>query len=180
LQDKALPTLVEIVSYDPDWISQFSMAEAALKGLLGDRVIAVDHVGSTAVPGLAAKPVIDIDITLSSSSDIPSATEDLVKEGFENRGNRYDDGVWAFLLKTTSPQFRVYLCPPANRTHQHRLIFRDYLRQHQNVARRYAALKTQLAERFAYDGDRYTSGKRQFVLETVRRAMEEGQIQHWC
>lgn len=153
------------------------MAEAVLKGLLGDRVIAVDHVGSTAVPGLAAKPVIDIDVTLSSSTDIPSATTDLVNQGYENRGNRYGDGVWAFLLKTTSPQFRVYLCPPANRTHQHRLIFRDYLRQHQEAACRYAALKAQLAQKFPYDGDRYTSGKRQFVLEIVRRALEEDHFQ---
>lgn len=175
--DPTLPTLVEIVSYDPNWVSQFSMAKAALEGLLGDRVVAVDHIGSTAVPGLAAKPVIDIDITLSSSTDIPSATTDLVNQGYENRGNRYDDGVWAFLLKTTSPQFRVYLCPPANRTHLDRLLFRDYLRQHQETAFRYAALKTQLAEQFPYDGDRYTSGKRQFVLETVRKAMKEGHFQ---
>lgn len=168
-----MPTLVELVPHDPNWARQFSAAEATLRAILGQRVIAIDHIGSTAIPGLAAKPIIDIDITLASSEDIPSASADLVSEGYEPRGNRYNDGVWAFLSTSTSPKLRVYLCPPANRTHECRLLFRNYLRQHQEIAARYFSLKKQLADRFPYDGDRYTSEKRHFILEIVNRAEKD-------
>lgn len=150
----------------------FSAAEAVLT-TLGPVVLAVDHIGSTAIPGMAAKPIIDIDITLSSLADVPKASADLAREGFELRGNRYDDDVWAFILRSSVPQLRVYLCPPANRTHERRLLFRNYLREHDEAAATYSILKSRLADRFPYDGDRYTSEKSQFVREIVTSALED-------
>ncbi|MBB4172035.1 hypothetical protein FHX09_005933 [Rhizobium sp. BK538] len=76
-----MPTLVELVPYDPYWVRHFSVAEAALKTDLGPNVVAVDHIGSTAIPGMYAKPIIDIDITMSSLSVIPSARAPLVNAG---------------------------------------------------------------------------------------------------
>ncbi|MEF0938947.1 GrpB family protein [Rhizobium sp. BR 362] len=166
-----MPILVEIVPYDPNWPRHFRDAEAVLRKLLGSTVMAIDHVGSTAIPHMPAKPIIDIDITLSSLSAVPSASLCLVDAGYEARGNRYDDNVWAFLLKSSVPKLRVYLCPPQNRTHEQRLMFRDYLRQHDDVAQAYSNLKERLAERFPYDGDRYTSEKSEFVQEIVGRAL---------
>ncbi len=166
-----MPALVEIVPYDPEWPKRFCEAEAALRAMLGAAVVAVDHVGSTAVAGMPAKPLIDIDVTLSGLPAIPPAGARLAEAGYQPRGNRYDDDVWAFLLKGAVPGLRVYLCPPRNRTHMHRLAFRDYLRQHDDAARAYAALKVELAERFPYDGDRYTSEKSAFIAEMVERAL---------
>ncbi|MBB3395298.1 GrpB family protein [Rhizobium sp. BK060] len=88
-----MPTLVELVPYDPYWVRHFSVAEAALKTDLGPNVVAVDHIGSTAIPGMSAKPIIDIDITMSSLSVIPSARAPLVNAGYEPRGNRKNDEV---------------------------------------------------------------------------------------
>ncbi|MEM9635130.1 MAG: GrpB family protein [Pseudomonadota bacterium] len=171
-----MPTLVELVPHDPNWKQCFAAAEMALRTLLGTRVVSVDHIGSTAIPGMIAKPVIDIDITLSSSTEIQAASAELVGAGYEPRGNRYNDGVWAFLLRTTSPQFRLYLCPPANRTHENRMLFRNYLRQHDETAATYSSLKRQLVDQFAYDGDRYTAEKSQFVLEIVKTARENAKL----
>jgi GrpB-like predicted nucleotidyltransferase (UPF0157 family) len=171
--DALMPTLVELVPYDANWMNDFCAAEVLLRTALGKCVVAVDHIGSTAVPGLAAKPILDIDITLSDLGDVPGASADLITAGFEPRGNRYDDDVWAFLLKRPAPQIRVYLCPPSNPTHERRMLFRDYLRQHDEAAIAYSALKRRLAEQFPYDGDRYTSEKSAFISGIVRAAQKD-------
>jgi GrpB-like predicted nucleotidyltransferase (UPF0157 family) len=166
-----MPTRVEIVPYDANWPRHFADAAAQLRKTLGSSVLAVDHVGSTAIPNMPAKSLVDIDVTLSSLSDVPNASNCLVEAGYEPRGNRYNDDVWAFLLKSSTPKLRVYLCPPRNRTHERRLAFRDYLRHHGDAAKAYATLKKLLAERFPYDGDRYTAEKSGFVQEILGKAL---------
>ncbi len=172
ITDALMPTLVEIVPYDPKWPDDFLASEALLRDVLGGCVGAVEHIGSTAVPGLAAKPIIDVDV-VSGIGDIPNASAALIDAGFEPRGNRYDDDVWAFLLKRLSPQIRVYLCPPSNQTHERRMLFRNYLRQHDDRALAYSTLKRHLAEQFPYDGDRYTSEKSAFISAIVCAAQKD-------
>lgn len=163
-----MPTRVEVVDYDHDWPQVFLDVSKHLSGLLGSTVIAIDHVGSTAVPGLAAKPIIDVDVTMDRAEAIAAGSAALVADGFVARGNRYDDGVWAF-AKHGSPGQRVYLCPRFSDTHCRRLIFRDELRRSPEMAEAYAALKRGLAIDFAYDGDGYTVAKRRFIDEVVER-----------
>lgn len=168
-----MATLVELLPYAPRWANDFSAAELLLRSTLGACVVAVEHIGSTAVPGLAAKPILDVDVILSGLDDVPTASEALIKAGFKPRGNRYDDDVWAFLLKSSSPQIRVYLCPPSNQTHRRRMIFRDYLCQNDEAALAYSELKRRLAEQFPYDGDRYTAEKSAFISEIVGSAQKD-------
>lgn len=167
-----MPTLVRIVPYDSKWEGDFIAAELLLRRVLGGCVLAVEHIGSTAVPGLASKPVLDVDVIVSSLRDVPEASAALIDAGFEARGNRYDDDVWAFLLRCSPPQIRAYLCPPANQTHERRILFRNYLRQHSDIALEYSALKRRLADQFPYDGDRYTSEKYAFISEVVYAALQ--------
>ncbi|NVD41530.1 GrpB family protein [Ensifer sp. HO-A22] len=164
-----MPTPVEVVAYDDAWPQAFAAMSKHLVNLLGPVVIAIDHVGSTAVPGLAAKPVIDIDVTMRSPEAIGAGSTALVAHRFVSRGNRYDDGVWAF-AKKGSPGQRVYLCPPFSDTHRRRMIFRDQLRQNREMADAYAALKRGLAVTFPFDGDGYTAAKTQFIAEVVELA----------
>ena len=165
-----MPTLVELVPYDPAWPKQFLVTKDRLHGLLGDDVLAIDHIGSTAIAGMPAKPLIDIDVTLRDLQTVASASETLVSAGFEPRGNRYDDDVWAFLSKSAMPSLRIYLSPSDNKTHRDRLLFRDHLRRHPDLAAQYAELKCKLAKEFPYDGDRYTAEKTEFVRQVVERA----------
>ena len=165
-----MATRVELFPYDQSWEQAFSELADDMHKLIGASIRAIDHVGSTAVPGMPAKPIIDVDITLASLADIPAASAVLTASGYEPRGNRYDDDVWAFMKHDRKPKQRIYLCPPENETHRRRLIFRDYLRAHKDVAAAYAALKQQLAAKFPNDGDRYTAEKRDFIETVVARA----------
>lgn len=76
--------------------------------------------------------------------------------GFEPRGHRHGDGVYAFMVRDPLPGLRVYLCPPGSETHQNRMRFRDILRQNPSLANDYATLKMMLAETYEHDDDAYT------------------------
>jgi GrpB-like predicted nucleotidyltransferase (UPF0157 family) len=168
-------TAVELVPYDPDWPAAFQRIRGKLERLLAPYVVTIEHIGSTSIPGLAAKPLVDIDIILCSSGDIAPATQLLLNQDYEPRGNRYDDDVWAFMLRGGTPPERIYLCPPDNQTHQRRVIFRDHLRSHPGDMAAYAALKQGLAEQYRDDGDRYTAEKRQFVDAIINKASHASQ-----
>ncbi|AXA39206.1 GrpB family protein [Rhizobium leguminosarum] len=161
---------VELVPHDPQWPQAFQRIRDRLLTLL-PQALSIDHIGSTSIPGMTAKPLIDIDIVLPDLGHIEGATRVLLVEGYEPRGNRYDDEVWAFLSRGSVPAERVYLCPSGNGTHRNRLAFRDYLIAHPQAAADYAALKRRLAAEFRMDGDRYTAHKREFVDAIVARAL---------
>jgi GrpB-like predicted nucleotidyltransferase (UPF0157 family) len=161
---------VELVPCDPQWPQAFQRIRGRLLALL-PQALSIDHIGSTSIPGMIAKPLIDIDIVLPGLGHIEDATRVLLAEGYEPRGNRYDDDVWAFLSKGSVPVERVYLCPFGNGTHRNRLAFRDYLTAHPQAAADYAALKRRLAAEFRMDGDGYTAHKREFVDAIVARAL---------
>ncbi|MNL57617.1 hypothetical protein D3C87_1811930 [compost metagenome] len=91
----------------------------------------------------------------------------LEEVGYEPRGSRYGDGVWAFLRRDTLPHQRLYLCPPDNLTHYHRILFRDRLRANINLASRYQVLKLQLAQQHEYNGDAYTRAKTEFINTVI-------------
>ena len=166
---------VELVPYDPNWPDDFERIREQLQRLVAPYAVTITHIGSTSIPGLAAKPLIDIDIILRGSADVPAATQILLNQGYEPRGNRYDDEVWAFMRRDGMPPERVYLCPPNNRTHEHRMIFRDYLRGHSAEAAAYEKLKLELAKTYRHDGDRYTAEKRHFIEVIIEKAVAERQ-----
>jgi len=164
-----------VVDYDPSWPAAFEKARAAIGKLLGGSVLEIHHIGSTSVPGLCAKPKIDIDIVLRSAPEIPEAIERMRAEGYTYHGDKYRDGMWAFTTGSASRGERFYLCAPGTPTHHKRLLFRDYLRSHPETAAAYGALKRKLASevsgRSEADWDHYTGGKGPFVAETLRKAL---------
>ena len=169
-------TAVELVPCDPRWPGDFERIREKLERLLAPYVVTIEHIGSTSIPGIVAKPLIDIDIILRSSADVPAATRILLEQNYEPHGNRYDDDVWAFMRRDGRPPERIYLCPPNNRTHERRVIFRDYIRAHPAEAAAYAALKLELAGMHRHDGDRYTAEKRHFVDAVIEKAVGQRQI----
>ena len=161
---------IKVEDYDPHWSEEFEMLRSRIALLLDELATAIEHVGSTAVPGLAAKPIIDIDILLRSVSDLPIVCTRLGSLGYEHRGDLGVAGREAF--RTPPGQFahHLYVCPPGSQEYSRHIAFRDYLRSHPEDASAYAALKRNLAYEFATDREAYNQGKTEFVRLILHRA----------
>lgn len=156
-------TKVEIVPYDASWPLEFEKIRQDIHILLPGKFLDIQHIGSTAVVGLSAKPCIDVDIILSDLTEMDFCRTALQDAGYEPRGSRYGDGVWAFLRRDALPYQRLYVCPPDSLTHTRRVLFRDRLRENSDFALQYQGLKLQLAQKYEYDGDAYTRAKTNFI-----------------
>lgn len=161
-----MATQVEISGPDANWPMDFLRASVELQQLLSMPTAAIEHIGSTSVPGLSAKPLIDIDVTVSDEARIPAFAILLETAGFQPRGSRHGDGVFAF-LRQGDPGIRVYLCPPGSQTHLDRMRFRDVLRANPNLACAYSVLKQELAKLYPQDGDSYTAAKGAFIRQAI-------------
>jgi GrpB-like predicted nucleotidyltransferase (UPF0157 family) len=162
---------VELFQYDPKWIEMFQEEARALAGLLSPQLIAIHHVGSTSIPGIHAKPVIDILIEVRDIETIHSYSAAMEALGYEPRGEHGIPG-------------RRYFYKEANGIHSHHvhifgqghpeigrhLRFRDHLRAHPEVAKAYSQLKRRLAQIYPEDADGYTEAKSPFILEIDERA----------
>jgi GrpB-like predicted nucleotidyltransferase (UPF0157 family) len=172
---------VAVAPHDPRWVESFHREQAHLEACLpGDLIRRIEHFGSTAVPGLAAKPIVDI---LVEVADL-QATRERIAPVLESQGYDY---FWRPSFGDTTPPFYAWFIKrdPATgvRTHHihmvenapefaghwERLLFRDHLIAHPELAREYAELKTQLAAG-AHDRVAYTAGKTEFVLRVTALA----------
>ncbi|NNH57774.1 GrpB family protein [Rhizobium laguerreae] len=160
---------IKVVDYDPSWPRLFAEISTEVSALLGDRLLSIDHIGSTSLPGLAAKAKIDLDAVIISDAFLPAAIEMVRAADFVFHGDTGEQR-WAFTRDHQAYGFKLYLCGPDNRAHRDRILFRDYLRDHPERAKAYAELKRRLAAEAGGDWDFYTGGKTEFVSETVRLA----------
>lgn len=158
---------IKVVDYDPSWPRLFAEISTEVSALLGDRLLSIEHIGSTSVLGLAAKPKIDLDAVMISDALLPAAIAMVRAADFIFHGDTGEQR-WAFTRDHQAYGFKLYLCGPNNRAHRDRILFRDYLRDHPERARAYAELKRRLAAEAGGDWDFYTGGKTAFVSETVR------------
>lgn len=161
-----------IQDYDPLWPQLFERLRTRLAVVLEGMADTIEHVGSTSVPGLAAKPIIDIDVLLTSSFDLPRAIARLASIGYEHRGDLGIAGREAFRAPREESPHHLYVCPPGNIPYLEHISFRDYLRSHQRDAEAYAELKRTLADKFRNDREAYNEAKGEFVRTILRRAAE--------
>jgi GrpB-like predicted nucleotidyltransferase (UPF0157 family) len=152
---------IEVVDYDPAWPAQFEEKKAELLRGFGDLLVAVEHGGSTSVPGLAAKPIIDVWVALRAplhERDIQA----MAAIGYEYLGESALEDQ-DFFVKRVPPVCHVHCYPAGHREWHRHLAFRDWLRTHQDGAAAYASLKRDLAQRFAGDRLAYTEAKSDFI-----------------
>jgi GrpB-like predicted nucleotidyltransferase (UPF0157 family) len=131
--------------------------------------MALEHVGSTSVPGLRAKPVIDACIVVASPRDIPHVVRALSSLGYVHRGELGVPGREAFRQPASLPKHHLYASYRGSLSLKNHLGLRDYLRAHPQVAREYGDLKATLASRFPDDIDAYIAGKTNFILGILRQ-----------
>jgi GrpB-like predicted nucleotidyltransferase (UPF0157 family) len=158
-----------ITNYDPGWPEQFEILRCRVAKVLGDLVARIEHVGSTAVPGLAARPIIDLDVLLASSKSLPAAIDGLAALGYKHQGDLGIPGREAFKPPPGPPSHHLYLFSDSSGEFSRHLAFRDYLRTNPDGARAYEGLKRTLALRFAEDRTAYVDGKNQFIREALQR-----------
>jgi GrpB-like predicted nucleotidyltransferase (UPF0157 family) len=145
------------------------VSKTTILSAVGDIAVAVEHVGSTSVPGLAAKPIIDIDLVVASAADVSVAIERLAMIGYDHQGNLGIEGREAFKSPPEPPQRYLYVCVRGGTALQNHLMLRDYLRSNSDAAAEYGRLKKQLAAQFPTDIDHYIDGKTDFILAVLRR-----------
>jgi GrpB-like predicted nucleotidyltransferase (UPF0157 family) len=160
-----------VLDYDPTWPGIFQSLRKRIADALGDMAAAIEHVGSTAVPGLAAKPIIDIDVLLASEPMLSAAIEHLARLGYIPRGNLGVPEREAFYAPENDPPHHLYVCPPRSAEFRRHVAFRDYLRAHPKDAKMYGELKLVLAKRFREDRSAYNNAKTEFVAEVTSRAI---------
>lgn len=155
---------IVIVPYDPSWPGLFQALSHEISQLLGARIKTVHHIGSTAVPGLSAKPKIDLIAELVSTDFLAPALADIqALQSFTFHGDPYGDGLWAFTQGHGSYGARLYICEPDNPMMRRWIRFRDLLRAEPALAQEYEKLKRNLAAQADGDWRRYTGGKRPFI-----------------
>jgi GrpB-like predicted nucleotidyltransferase (UPF0157 family) len=161
--------LVFIEDYDPRWPQTFELLRSRLSAALPGMAAAIEHIGSTAVPGLAAKPIIDIDLLMNSEGDLPRVIVALTSLGYDHRGDLGIAGREAFQSPSNDLRHHLYVCPPSSREYPRHIAFRDYLRAHPESAAAYGQLKRDLAQTLGHDREAYTQGKSDFVREILCR-----------
>ena len=166
---------VRIVPYDPAWPALFQQERLLLQEALGEWLAGpVEHFGSTAVPGLAAKPVIDIMAAVDSLQASRPAIEAAGRLGYVYYPYRPDDMHWFCKPSAAFRTHHLHLVPFNSRLWIERLAFRDCLRRDPATAAEYAALKVQLATQFEFDRESYTEAKGPFIRRVIELALPDG------
>jgi GrpB-like predicted nucleotidyltransferase (UPF0157 family) len=166
---------IGLVPADPTWAEEFAVEAAAIQAALGPAAVPIEHIGSTAVPGLAAKPIIDILLLAPAEWPRSTAINALQQLGYVYWAEN-PDPTHMFFIKGMPPfgarrTHHVHVHSAAESTRL--LCFRDYLRAHPDTAAAYAQLKEQLAVAYPTNREAYTRGKDAFVADILARAATE-------
>ena len=172
------PTL-EIVPYDPGWPGAFAAEQARISDALGPLALRIDHHGSTSVPGLAAKPIIDIQVSVARLEPMDTYRVPLERLGYVHVPHP-DDAFAPFFHRPAAWPYthHVHVVTAGGAEERATLAFRDYLREHPDVARAYESLKRQLAPRYSAadftSRQAYADAKTEFVSRVTDQALAEG------
>lgn len=163
---------VTMVDYHPEWPARFRDLRDRIAAALGSLAIAIEHVGSTSVPNMCAKPIIDLDVVVRAE-DVPAAISAVEALGYRHEGNLGVAGREAFRWVGDFPEHHLYVCPEGSPAIERHLLIRDYLRKHPEIAREYAGLKKQLAQKYRDNRTKYQAAKSEFVDAMLEKARKE-------
>ncbi len=164
---------IQIISYNPAWKKEFQKISVMIRRLIGDLIIKIEHVGSTSVKGLAAKPVIDIDVVIEDYRTFPEVTDRLEKAGYIYQGNLGIEGREAFQRRFNDGfmKYHLYVCPSDGKGYLEHMALRDYLREHEDERKKYQLLKIELAKKHRFDIDSYCDGKTNFIKQILQKTI---------
>ena len=172
---------VTIVPYDRRWPQRFAREKASLAEALGPRALAIEHIGSTAIPRLCAKPIIDLMVAVRQlDADLAACAPALqrLEFAFEPRPDFLDSrffekGPWH------GERYHLHVTEYGSAFWEEKLLFRDYLRSHPATAQAYCALKQRLSAQHRHDRFGYTAAKGAFIVEVIALARRTAARQNW-
>ena len=162
---------VIVIPYSDEWKTNFETIKQYLLPTIKDMIIGIEHIGSTSVEGLSAKPIIDIDIVIKDYDVFSSLVDSLKNLGYIYEGDLGIKHREAFDYQGNEilPRHHLYVCPEfSNELHRH-ICFRDYLRTHQDEMFRYSKIKEEGAKLFPFNIDDYINYKSSFIDEIYRK-----------
>ncbi len=165
-----------IVDYDHCWPRRFQQEKSSIVAVLGIHSDRVEHIGSTAVPGLGAKPIVDLMVGIPSSTKsggIRQFLQQLQSIGYEHRGETVPGTL--YIRKAEPRRYNLHMTEYGGEFWMAHLLFRDYLRSHEELAHRYEELKRQLIASLAPEPDRaaYNDGKTAFINSVLEEARDK-------
>ncbi|MFH1188982.1 MAG: GrpB family protein [bacterium] len=177
---------VKLVPHNPKWTELFEEEKQLLQNTFGDTIIAIEHIGSTAISNIPAKPIIDINLGVASLGIARDMKNQFEKLGYKNRPSAQKQLKWEELYVKGSEVKRthyVHVTVYGNKQWENDVLFRDYLHKNPVRAKQYAALKERLAAKYADDRKTYTKNKEEFIIETLKMARKDlpltaGQIKY--
>jgi GrpB-like predicted nucleotidyltransferase (UPF0157 family) len=159
--------VVKLSPYSQKWEQVFSQEKLQLEAVIGEHVLEIQHIGSTSIPGMIAKPIIDIAIAIHAFKEAFKCVEPLENLEYEYKGefgipNRH------FFVKGNPRVYHLHMLEIASQEWKNHIYFRDFLIHHPDEAKQYAELKKKLAQQFSTDRDAYTEGKASFIEQILR------------
>lgn len=171
--------LVVVADYDPAWPVEFATLAARLRRELGRIALRIDHIGSTAIVGLAAKPIVDVQISVATLDPIAAYRAQLERCGLVWRRDNPDRTKRYFRERPGDRRTHIHVRRAGSWSEQFALLFRDYLRSDRGAADEYAAAKRQLADESGSDRHRYTDAKAPVIWSIIRDADAWAQRTGW-
>lgn len=157
-------------SYSPEWEELFCLEEKQLRNRLGNIVVDIQHIGSTSIPGMKSKPIIDIMLIVKDKQIFFSALKPLYDMGYRFLGNGGRSGRLFFVKgRKNITNFHLHLLEENSHYSSNYLFFRDYLRDHFDIAKEYESLKIGLSKEYPYNRDKYSRFKSRFVKKILRK-----------
>jgi GrpB-like predicted nucleotidyltransferase (UPF0157 family) len=164
---------IELVEYNPKWVEMYEEEAASVMSALGNNAIRIHHIGSTAILGICAKPIIDILVEAGRIESIDSKNEAMIELGYEPRGEFGIPGRRYFSKGSDEKRtHHVHIFQVGDPQIEHHINFRDYLIAHPDKAKEYCKLKKQLAARYPKDVGSYTDEKSEFISDIDKKALE--------
>lgn len=164
--------LLELVAYDPEWGAFFNKEKNKIRKTVGQFTLAIEHIGSTSIKDMCAKPIIDIAIGLEKYDDGFKCVEGLSKIGYLYLGEHGVPG--RHFLRTDSDVVKchIHMYEITSAEWENHILFRDYLSNHEKEAKEYASLKNDLVKQFGNNREKYTETKAEFINNILKKAKE--------
>ncbi len=169
--------MIEVLPHSPEWITLFTSIKSQVWPKVQQAAMSIEHVGSTAIPGLHAKPIIDMAIVVDSNEKTRAAILALKELGYEHRGDLGIKGREAFKRPINSPKHNLYVVLKDSLSLKNHLLFKNYLLNNAEARKQYSDLKLQLARDHADNIDLYVEGKTSFIVNILKQlGMSDSEI----